>query len=193
MSNNIYLRNPTPVAGLVPDLVKRADTKPSSWPYDSPMENEFSYYGWNAANQSEEEITTERANAEKLHKAFWDINDMMHFALQEIDTNSDIFKRWFDEDDAGDVKRVFLRMYDPDGIDWASARMKDWVCVKEDAWIQCANTSLAAYSVYQEGYFHFCPTGLSLPTASDLLCTDLDGYSSQKIRSVAFLMLHEAM
>ncbi|KAL8652672.1 MAG: hypothetical protein Q9210_002548 [Variospora velana] len=116
---------------------------------------------------------------------------MVYFAWVEADRKSDTFKRWFDEGDADNVKKVLEKIVDPKGVGQANPLMTQWVCQQDDAFNRCTGTS-RAWSAWQRGVFHMCPPGLQRPNIRDLRCSDLDGYASQKMGSVAFTMMHEA-
>ena len=45
---------------------------------------------------------------------------------------------------------------------------------------------------FGKGNFPRLPQGLTQPSARDLKCSDLDGYASQKMKSFAFTLMHEA-
>ena len=116
---------------------------------------------------------------------------MIYFALQEVNAVSDTFKRWFDASNAQDVKNVFLKMFDPSGVGQPTALMTNWICEQADVMGAC-KPSTNAYSVSNKGQFHFCPPGLAQPAADGMKCTDLDGFASAKMKSVAFTMVHES-
>ena len=117
--------------------------------------------------------------------------NMVYFAWKEADSKSDTFKRWFDEGDADNVKKVLEKIVDPTGVGSANPLMKQWVCQQDDAYNRCTGTT-NAWSAWQRGYFHMCPKGLQNPNIRDLTCSNLDGYASRKMASVALTMMHEA-
>ena len=57
---------------------------------------------------------------------------MVAFAWTEADQKTDSFKRWFDEGDADNVKKVLERLITPTGIQQPTEQMKDWICEKDD-------------------------------------------------------------
>lgn len=173
--------------GFSPNLARRVPgIGPVPYPYGTAKTNEFAYEGWDPSDSGQ------AADAAKLHAAWDDWAQMVYFAIQEASNPGPIFKRWFDAGDADKVKSVFLKMFDPSGVGNPTPMMKDWVCEQADVGGRCTGTS-NAYSVSNKGQFHFCPKGLGLPQADSLKCTDLDGYSSIKIKSIAFTMVHESV
>lgn len=116
---------------------------------------------------------------------------MVTLAWNEADGKTDTFKRWFDENDADNVKKVLERVVDI-STKRPNDRMANWICEKDDISNFCKATT-NAYTISQKGIFHFCPFGLQKPNARDQTCTDLDGYASKKTRSVGMTMMHEAM
>jgi hypothetical protein len=117
---------------------------------------------------------------------------MIYFALQEAEAVSDTFKRWFDAGDAQNVKNVYLKMFDNSGIGQPTTLMTRWICEQADVMGKCT-PGKNAYSVYNKGQFHICPAGLAQPSAAGMKCTDIDGYASRKMKSVAFTMVHESV
>lgn len=174
----------TPVRS-VPDLVKRVDLGPSQYPYGTPLQNEFSWHGWDPNDNGQ------KADAQKIHDAYDDWTNMVAFAWTEADQKTDSFKRWFDEGDADNVKKVLERLITRTGIQQPTEQMKDWICEKDDIIGGC-KPGKNAYSVSNKGQFHMCPPAIALPRAKDLKCSDLDGFASAKIKSVAFTMMHES-
>lgn len=173
--------------GFSPRLDKRAPgIGPVSYPYGQTLTNEFLYEGWDPSDPGQ------AADALKIHNSYNDWANMIYFALQEADAVSDTFKRWFDAGDAQNVKNVFLKMFDPSGVGQPTTLMTSWICEQADVKGACTATS-NAYSVYNKGQFHLCPPGLAQPSADGMKCTDLDGYASRKMKSVAFTMVHESV
>ncbi|KAL1594347.1 hypothetical protein SLS60_010107 [Paraconiothyrium brasiliense] len=170
-----------------PDLVKRVDADPSAYPYGTAITNEFSWSGWDPNDTG-----TQRDDGVKIHNAYDDMLNMIYFAWQEANAKSDTFKRWFDESDSGNVVKVLERMFNPSGVGQATELMKDWILLRNDDYNKCGTNTRNAYSAWQRGFFHICPKGIAQPNMRDLKCTDIDGFASQKMKSVAFSMLHEA-
>ena len=169
----------------MPDLIKRVDLGPSAYPYGPELLNEFRWHGWDPNDQGQ------KADAEKIHSAYDDWANMIAFAWREADQITDTFKRWFDESNAQDVKNVLERMVSQSGVQQPTELMKDWICEKDDIKGQCT-PGRNAYSVANRGIFHFCPQGLQKPNARDMTCDVLDGFASEKMKSIAFTLLHES-
>ena len=148
--------------------------------------NEPQYLNWDPNDNGQQ-----KADAGKIHNGHDDMINMVYFAWVEADRKSDIFKRWFDEGDADNVKRVLEKIVDPRGVGQANPLMTQWVCQQDDEDNRCTGTS-NAYSASRRGIFHFCPRGLQQPNIRDLTCSNLDKYASRKMASVAFTMMHEA-
>ena len=178
-------RNRPTAVRSVPDLVKRVDLGPSAYPYGSELTNEFSWHGWDPTDQGQ------KADALKIHNAYDTWTNMIAFAWREADHKTDTFKRWFDESNAQDVKNVLEKMVSQSGIQQPTPLMKGWICERDDVKGACS-AGKNAYSVSNKGQFHLCPPGLALPNTGDLKCSDLDGFPSAKMKSVAFTMLHES-
>ncbi|KAF2733896.1 hypothetical protein EJ04DRAFT_564753 [Polyplosphaeria fusca] len=179
---------PTKVTSVTsPDLVERAGTGPSAYPYGISSPNDFSWLDWDPQDQG-----TQKAEGQKIYSAWGDMQYMIYFAWKEADKKSTIFKRWFDEADADNVKKVLERIVDFSGAGSPTPLMKDWVCERNDNFGRCTGQK-NAWSAWQRGVFHICPHGLAQPDAKNLQCTDLDGFASQKMKSVGFTLMHEAM
>lgn len=118
------------------------------------------------------------------------MTNMVAFAWREADSKTETFKRWFDEADADNVKKVLEKVVSSQGVQQPTVLMKDWICEQNDVKGACRPTT-NAYSVSNKGQFHLCPPGVAQPNAADLKCSDLDGFPSAKMKSVAFTMLHE--
>lgn len=116
---------------------------------------------------------------------------MIAFAWREADQKTDTFKRWFDENNAQDVKNVLEKMVSQGGLQQPTPLMKRWICERDDVKGVCT-PGKNAYSVSNKGQFHLCPPGVAQPNAADLTCSSLDGFASVKMKSVAFTMLHES-
>ena len=148
--------------------------------------NEPQYINWDPNDNGQQ-----KADAGKVHNGYDDMINMVYFAWVEANGKSDTFKRWFDEGDADNVKKVLEKIVDPTGVGQANPLMTQWVCQQDDAYNRCKSTT-NAWSASERGYFHICPKGLQLPNIRDLTCSNLDGYPSRKMSSVAFTMMHEA-
>jgi hypothetical protein len=149
----------------------------------------------------------QRADAEKIHDSYPIMQQMVVLVYKEPEAKSTTFKRWFGPEDADNVKKVLGRIVDmssPNGPEIAS-RMKDRVLRQDDY----AKPGLCvdgkgpyAYTDAPNGKFHVCPGGIAIPDSTKLTCDDLDKprrgkqtdrMSSQKILSVASIILHEAV
>lgn len=168
-------------------IVERAPgAQPSDYPYGTPHVNEPQYLNWYPNDNGQQ-----KADAGKIHNGYADMINMVYFAWVEADKNSNTFKRWFDQGDADNVKKVLEKILDPKGVGQANPLMTQWVCQQDDQFNRCTGTR-RAWSASNRGYFHMCPLGLQQPNIGDLKCSDLDGYPSRKMASVAFTMMHEA-
>lgn len=116
--------------------------------------------------------------------------NMVYFAWVEANSKSVTFKRWFDEGDADNVKKVLEKILDPNGVGQANPLMTQWVCQQDDDANECIGAR-NAWSASPKGIFHMCPKGLQLPNIRDLTCSNLDRFPSRKMASVAFTMMHE--
>lgn len=166
--------------------MKRVDRAvPSPYPYGPEFVNEFSWHGWDPNNANEE------FDAQRIHNAYDDFYYMIVAAWEEADSVTEIFKRWFDASHALDVKNVLEKLVSRT-IQAPSPLLKTWICEKEDNSDLCARHPQGkAYTFFGRGSFHFCPAGLASPQAKDQSCADLDPFSSKKIISIAFTLLHE--
>lgn len=117
---------------------------------------------------------------------------MISFAWREADQVTATFKRWFDEANAPDVKKVLEKLVSQTGIQQPTPLMKEWICEREDVQNGCTSPGKNAYSVSNRGQFHFCPAGINRPNTRDLTCADLDSFASAKMKSIAFTLLHES-
>ena len=146
------------------------------------------YLGYRPGNNDDKLI------AEKLHNGFEDMILMAKLGYDEADKKSAIFKRWFDEADAANVKNVFKKIMDPTTTS-AYPLIKDYINVYYDFRNGAPCTSvpgLLAYTNIDAGYWHMCrPAGQSKPQNRDLRCADIDGYASRKMTSIGMLILHE--
>ncbi|KAI4116552.1 MAG: hypothetical protein LQ338_007691 [Usnochroma carphineum] len=180
--------NPKPAPDRVlrslPSLVKRVGLGPSPYPYGNGGLNEFSWHEWDPNDSGQ------KSDAVKIHNAYNDMTNMVAFAWREADSKTETFKRWFDEADADNVKKVLEKVVSSQGVQQPTVLMKDWICEQNDVKGACRPTT-NAYSVSNKGQFHLCPPGVAQPNAADLKCSDLDGFPSAKMKSVAFTMLHE--
>lgn len=109
-------------------------------------------------------------------------------AWDEADRNTESFKRWFDEGDRDNVKKVMEKIVGPTTFE-PTTLVKDWVCQQEDGGLCTGGKN--AWSASNRGHWHMCPPGLAQPNTKDLKCSDLDGYASKKIKSIGFSMFHE--
>ncbi|KAF2726568.1 hypothetical protein EJ04DRAFT_599123 [Polyplosphaeria fusca] len=171
-----------------PDLVERAGAGPSAYPYDKSSPNDFSWENWDP-----QDTETQQADGRKIFRSWIDMQEMVYYAWQEADAKSDTLKRWFDEADADSVKKVLERVIDPkvvvNNLGAVTPLMKDWVLDRNDFASGCTRLK-NAYSASNRGYFRLCPKGISQPEAEDMECKDLDQHASQKMKSVAFSMMH---
>ncbi len=107
----------------------------------------------------------------------------------------DTFKRWFDAGDAEKVKNVFANMVSTDQtINPVPPDLIPRITLEQADWLgRCAATDriVNAYMSFVSGRFHLCPVGIARPNAVEVSCSQLDGYSSAKIRTVAGIMIHE--
>ena len=165
--------------------MKRVDLGPSSYPYGQELLNEFKWHDWDPQDLGQ------KADGVRIHNAYDDFTNMVAFAWREADQVTDTFKRWFDASNAQDVKNVLEKMVSQSGVQQPTPLMTNWICERDDIKGLCT-PGKNAYSVSNKGQFHFCPQGLSKPNLRDLQCSDLDGYASEKMKSVAFTMLHES-
>lgn len=147
--------------------------------------NEPQYLNWDPNDDGQ------KADALKIHNGYADMINMVYFAWREADSKSDTFKRWFDEGDADNVKKVLEKIVNPTGVGQANPLMTQWICQQNDENNRCTATR-NAWSAGSKGIFHMCPKGLQQPNLGDLTCSNLDGYPSQKMKSVAFTMMHES-
>ena len=143
------------------------------------------YLGYDPKNDDHKAIAT------KLHDGFNDMLLLAKLGYNEADKKSTVFKRWFDESHADQIKAVFEKIVDPVSGS-ATPLMKDWVNYYEDYRPKCEK-GIFAYTTSKKGKWHMCrPKGQDQPSNQGRTCSDIDGYASEKMESIAMTMLHEA-
>ncbi len=80
--------------------------------------NEPQYLNWDPNDNGQQ-----KADASKIHNGYDDMINMVYFAWVEADSKSDTFKRWFNEGDADNVKKVLEKIIDPKGVGQANPLM----------------------------------------------------------------------
>ncbi len=115
---------------------------------------------------------------------------MIALAWREADQVTDTFRHWLDASNAQDVKNVLEKMVVQSYVPQPTDLMKGLICEHDDIRQKC-RPGLNAYIIPSKGQVHFCPDGVAKPNAADLQCSDLDGFASAKMRSVASTMLYE--
>lgn len=188
---------------LNPPNFRVPDIEPSAYPYGSEHEDEMRWRGW---NPQAAEDAPERLNAIAIHAAYDTMKEMTVLAWQEAEAKTATFKRWFAEADAENVKNVLgqiVDMSDP-AAPKMQPRMSDRVLERDDSADLCTRRGEDAngYTDPPSGKHHVCPAGLAKPNLATMVCADLgtrfrrgetNRFSSKKIRSLAGILLHEAV
>jgi hypothetical protein len=130
----------------------------------------MSWEGWNPQDTS-----TERDDGVRLHDAYESMKEMTVLAWREADAKTAMFKRWFAESDADNVKNVLGRIMDRTlSVPEAQPRLTSRVLDRTDFGNGCRIMGMNAYTARTIERHHVCPHGLEKPDLTTMVCDDLD-------------------